>query len=229
MKPNNSIISDPLVAYDPYYERFRRHVFTLLFIGYTHARNKNLDLAVAEEDDITDHIVKGIEEYKKDLYSPAWVENYAIEQQRPHSSHGEIGDRRKWLDIFFQGNRREQNNTFCFEAKRLYPGQKPKRYFGQKGMQQFLLREYPTNPKGEAVMLGYVQSHDIQYWLQWLKTHFENFRADLHISTDSSWDDFPIIPQLPYSFRTQHVPLSDIPVVLFHVLLSFVGDGSTVR
>ena len=188
MNTNNKVVSSPFIAYDKYYARFRRHVFTLLFVGYNHVLTKNLNLTQAEEDEITDYIVKGIDEYKKAPHSPSWVNHYQVEQQRPHSPHGEVGKKRKWLDIFFQGNRKEQNNTFCFESKRLYPRQVPAEYFGQHGMQRFLSGEYPINSKGEAVMVGYVQSYDISRWLQWLKINFEDFRGELHVLPDSTWD-----------------------------------------
>ena len=221
MKINNKIVSSPPVACDIYYEKFRQHVFMLLFEGYTRVRTENLSLTKAEEDEITAYIVKGIDEYKKDPHSPSWVNHYQVQEQRPHSPHGEIGKKRKWLDIFFQGNRKERNNTFCFESKRLYPRQVPAEYFGQHGMQRFLSGEYPINSKGEAVMVGYVQSHDTSQWLQWLKINFEDYRAELHVPPDSTWDDCPIIPQIKHSFQTRHTPLPNAHIVLFHLLLSF--------
>ena len=222
MRLDNKVIFAPLVTYDKYYERFRERVFTLLFIGYTHTRNKNLNLVAAEENDITACIVEGIAVYRNDPNSPPWVDNYSVHFQRPHSPQGATGKRRRKLDVFFEGNRREQNNTLCFEAKRLYPAQTPGGYFGIQGMQRFLSEVYPTNSEKEAVMLGYVQFHNIPHWLQWLKTHFNDYRSDLHVPANSDWEEFPMISQLPHSFRTQHIPYPDKHTVLFHVLLSFV-------
>ena len=221
MKTSDRVIASPLIDQNKYYEKFRNRVFKLIFVGHDRLRGKGLDLTQAKEDDITDHIVKEIEAYKKDPKSPKWVDDYVVEQQRPHSSNGEIGDKRKWLDIFFQGNRKENNTEFCFEAKRLYADQKPKRYFLQQGMQRFLLAEYPVNSNREAVMLGYVQSHGIQHWLQWLQNNFDAFRAELCVSAGSGWEEFPIIPELNHSYRTQHTPFPDTHMVLFHLLLSF--------
>jgi len=150
------------------------------------------------------------------------VDDYTAEQQRPHSPNGEVGDKRKWLDIFFKGDRKESNAEFCFEAKRLYPHQSPERYFLQQGMQRFLSSEYPVNSQGEAVMLGYVQSHDIQHWLQWLQNNFDGFQTKLRVAMDSGWEEFPIIPELDHSYRTQHTPFPDTHMVLFHLLLSFL-------
>jgi len=104
-----------------------------------------LHLTQAVEDDITDHIVTRIEEYTMVKGSPSWVDRFSVQQQRPYSPKGEIGNRRNLLDIFFRRSREENCNQFCFEAKRLYQDQKSGQYFGQDGMQRFLSGEYPVN------------------------------------------------------------------------------------
>ena len=222
MKTDSKTILSPFALCDRYYENVRKRIFTLLFIGYARVRKMNQDLTQADEDDITNRIVKEIEVYQKDINSPDWADSYMVEQQRPIAPSGEIGDKRKWLDIFLRGNRAEGNHEFCFESKRLYPDQKTERYFGQQGMQRFLTGLYPVNLQKEAGMLGYVQSHDIPYWLNWLRKHFADSRNDLCVPAEANWNDYSVVEELENTFQTCHKPEGE-NIVLFHILLSFTN------
>jgi hypothetical protein len=190
------------------YETFRKRVFTILFNGYLIMRQKREDFSNTIEEGITGMLCDCMENYLNNPDSEEWVICYSIHQEHPISSNNETGRRRKRLDIRFRCGETRPGNEFIFEAKRLNNNISLQKYLGSEGIQRFLNGRYPVNKKGEAAMLGYVQSKDIKFWIK-------------RLSNNLKLEQYSIIPELTDTFRSCHKQLTEKQVVLFHILLDF--------
>jgi hypothetical protein len=218
MKSSNSVkLHDEKI-----YNRFRQRVFTLLFIGYSNVQNQNIDFSQEDEESISGKLAQCIEDYLDSPESDRWVEKYSVYNECRYSPNGELGKKRKRLDIMLRSSEKKPALKFVFESKRLNCNTEPKDYFGEEGMQRFLKKTYPVSTKNEAAMLGYVQNHDTPYWIVWLQNHFEDCRDELHVLKKSSIETCTILPKIKDIFRTNHEPPTGKQIVLFHIFLKFL-------
>ena len=205
-------------------DRFRKRVFRLVHEGYSRLRNQGKNYTNSVEEEISHDLTEEIEKFLGADDSPRWVEKFSVYREHPISPHGEVGIQRPRLDILIRSGEKQHCPMFVFEAKRLrYSSTKPSDYFGKKGIQCFWNEKgYPINVFREAGMLGYIQNKDVNYWVDWLKIHFEKRRENLHVSNQSGWDHSVQSEELQNIFCTRHQPnVQDDIIVMFHLLLVF--------
>ena len=204
-------------------ERFRRHVFRLVYEGYVQLKGNDKDYSTVIEEDISHDLTEGIDCFLKADKSPPWVEKLSVQCEPPISPHGEVGRNRPRLDIKIRSGERPHCATFVFETKRLRHAMRPADYFGKEGIERFWNASgYPVNTYGEAGMLGYIQDEDTAHWISWLKERFEERRGALHTCKGFGWEYAIQVNELPETFCTCHQPsVNGEPIIIFHLLLLF--------
>ena len=149
-------------AHTPQYRAiFRKHVFTLLKLGY-----ELLDtpaLVEEEEPAITGDLAQAMNEIKHRPSQPQWMYNLAIHDDPPLNTTSRRGKYRPRADLTIELTGTWYSWEFTFEAKRFYRSSGVPEYLDKDGLGMFLCGIYAPNAK-DVGMLGYVQYKSIAYW-----------------------------------------------------------------
>ncbi|MDO9543415.1 MAG: hypothetical protein Q7J98_14000 [Kiritimatiellia bacterium] len=201
------------------------HACHLIAEGY--ARMDKAVFASEQEPAITGELVREIRIYMESANdTPAWVDCYSIHDDPPLSVSGKLGKFRPRVDIEFECVAKGPRPRLRFEAKRLNSttGHTVARYLGKEGLGCFLSGRYPMT-HGEAGMLGYVQSDDEVTWAKRIETMLRREEGK-HAVMDPPFTRKYLCPLLLHYYASQHRRLyGNAPVIIHHILLSFVANG----
>ncbi len=196
-----------------YQEFFREQVHYLLSQGYQLCR-PTLQSS-QEEEEISDFLCRGIQQFIEAFSSPDWCCWYCIRNEQPESDNKETGKRRKRKDIVFEFTDTKPRLWYIFEAKRLSTKHGSNQYF-KEGLNRFVKEQY-ARLYPEAGMLGYVQDGTVPHWkaelMEWLNIHAPELS---HVSTQST--DI-VITDFPSEWSSQHSRISGSLITIFHVLI----------
>lgn len=220
MKPENLSSKNSPPYVQDYAIQFRERAFRLVHEGYTRLRQNGKNYTNLWEEEISHDLAGSIEAYTSLPEAPNWVERFSVYHEHPISPNNEVGRERPRLDIRIRSSKRPDCPVFVFEAKRLYGDTTPGKYFGDEGLRAFLIEGgYPVNAKNEAGMLGYIQTENETYWIQWLRERFRN-RTDIFTIPNGNMDLQTVIKQLPHTYYSKHLPDVEYgEITIFHVLL----------
>ncbi len=199
-----------------YWPAFRRHVFSLIEMGYQKL-DKNC-AQTAEEEEITGELHREISDLL-DGEAPAWANFYSIhEEPRVHDANRK-GKRRRRLDLRFERLGSRPRPHYEFECKRLCKRRSGAAdYFGSEGMTHFLTGEYARHWP-EAGMLGYVQNGTINDWVTRLSDRLID--AEIEILPGGDWRPVSLLGSLD-CYSTAHPRKKDLGSIrIFHALLDF--------
>jgi hypothetical protein len=126
---------------------------------------------LSEEDDITGDLCKHMKYLTEDSPSERWMARFSIHDQDPSNevlstttAKPRKGKRRPRIDVRIVCKHRVPNRGYCIEAKRLYRSDSVSKYVDDEGVGAFICGDYAKND-GFGGMIGYVQSGDVQEWL----------------------------------------------------------------
>jgi hypothetical protein len=208
-----------ILLHEVYAAELRVHAVMLIWLGYQ--RLKQGTLAGAEEDDITGELVREMKFVVQDPESPPWVEHYEIDEQVRQNVPGKRGKGRPIMDIEVERHQRGPRPRLGFEAKRLGRGHATGGYLGSEGMSAFLSGYYPTT-HGEAGMIGYVQEETSAVWSGRIADEITRNPNVHRLAMGGALHNFDPGPAMP-AFRSAHSTTDGKPLVMIHVLLSFVA------
>jgi len=198
-----------------YWPAFRRHVFSLIQMGYQRLDRDHAQSA--DEEEITGELHKIISDLL-DEGAPKWADFYSIHEEPPVHSETRKGKRRRRLDLRFERLGSRPRPHYEFECKRLCKGKSGVAdYFGAEGMSHFLTGEYARHWP-EAGMLGYVQSGTVGEW----ETKLSSRLVESKVQTlpDGYWHRVSISDDLD-TYTTAHPRAEALGSIrVFHALLA---------
>ena len=211
--------------FQTYVNTLRIHALLLIAEGY--ARMNKAAFADEQEPAITGELVREMQAYLESaIGTPAWVCYYSIHDDPPLSVSGKLGKFRPRVDIEFERVAKGPRPRLRFEAKRLNSttGHTVAGYLGKEGLGCFLSGRYPMT-HSEAGMLGYVQSDDEGTWAKRIETMLRRKEGKRAIM-DPPFARKYLCPSLLHYYVSQHRDLyGNAPVIIHHILLSFVASG----
>lgn len=149
-------------AHAPQYQAiFRKHVFTLLKMGYDLLDKPAL--VQEEEPAITGDLAQAMNTIKRQSGRPQWMYNLSVHDDPPLNTTTRRGKYRPRADLTIELTGTSAYWEFTFEAKRFYPHSGVPEYIGKKGLGMFVCGDYAPNA-AEVGMLGYVQDKSIAFW-----------------------------------------------------------------
>ena len=196
----------------------------LALITVAHRRLSGHSLQHAEEPHITGELVKSAKAVLESQEAEPWMEHIEVLDDPPQNAPNRYGKNRPRIDIEVVTTGRGRRPRFQVEAKRLYRSDSASEYFGDGGLQMFVLGHY-SSEWPSAGMLGYVQSASCPKWVERLSDSFANRRAETRcISTPhwepAVWDDEGL--EAVRVSKHQRTPLNLGQIEIFHLLLNFV-------
>ena len=210
--------SDQIRLHEVYAEELRFHAVTFVWLGFGQLNASGL--STAEEDHITQELVRAMKLIQVDPASPEWVDRYQIHEQSPQVVDGKIGKRRPKMDIEFECHRRRVRPKLGFEAKRLGNGKSVGDYLGVEGLAAFVNGYYPTT-HGEAGMLGYIQEASVESWASKLSAELTR-RAKAH-AVKAAWAENGAREGQRF-YSTTHQSNGAARLIITHILLPFVAE-----
>jgi len=201
-------------------EVFIRRVHRLLRLGYD--RMKAADFQVEEEPAITGELARRIDEVCDDPQSEEWVRSFSVHDDPPVHSPGRKGKARRRADIRLDSLECPPRQRFSFEAKRLGKNNSVRAYLGPKGLGCFLRGDYARDDD-IAGMLGYVQSHDPQYWADKIEAALTKSPCSDSTLATSPWRRHDMVHAgLQNTYRSGHKRAKPArPIEIYHTLLVF--------
>lgn len=145
-----------------YQRSFRKHVFTLLKLGYDHLLNPS-QLVHEEEPAITGDLIQAMNTIMRQSGHPQWMYNLAVHDDPPLNTTSRRGKARPRADLTIEQTGNPVRWEFTFEAKRFYKNSGIRKYLGPDGLGMFLSGIYALESQ-EVGMLGYVQEKDTTHW-----------------------------------------------------------------
>lgn len=195
--------------------RFRFCAHQLLAWGYQDARSFiGPDL---EEEDITGHLVKAIQDRLNDLNTPPeYSERYEVHEEKPIHSPERTGKKRQRIDILAICTGKHPRPELWFEAKRLKTqvctiG----KYVGTGGMQCYIKCEYAKNYP-MAAMIGYIQNSTPSYWYSEL---VRVFGTDKALNVTKKLSQCQVVPSLSNEWKSSHNRTDGTDIELYHIFL----------
>ena len=209
--------SPPSDWIEAYWPQFRRHVFSLVQMGY--CRLDSDRFRTAGEEVITGELHREIENLLGQKDAPAWTDFYSIHDDPPVHAEDRKGKHRRRLDLYFEHIGSRPRPHYEFECKRLCKGKcGAADYFGADGMTLFLTGEYARRWP-EAGMLGYMQSGTSTEWTKKLATKLAS--TEIPQLPEGGWHVYPLIEELD-TYATAHPRTEELGTIrIFHALLPF--------
>jgi hypothetical protein len=190
-----------------YFDSFRENVHQLIAWGYNDIKIKlNSD---TEEEDISGELALAIDKRLNHKSIEKKFRRFAVHNEKPYSSKGERGKRRRKLDVVLEatGTRRLE---YVFEAKRLKTNGFPiGEYLGDSGLGCFLQNIYAQEHQ-EAGMLAYIQDKDIKYWF-----------SQLSGKIGSQLKPISVIPVIQNEWYSIHKRTDNSNIRISHIFLDF--------
>jgi hypothetical protein len=215
---SDSSADDRVSLYDVYVQELRLHAVQLIWMGYH--RVPMGAFATLEEDEITGELVREIKLAQQDPSAPEWVDHYVVQEQTPQNVPNVFGKRRPKMDIEFERNGRGERPHLGFEAKRLGHAHAIGDYLGHEGLAAFLTGYYLTSA-GECGMIGYVQSQDVDHWLNRLSQAFARDAVKHCLAAGTKLESASADPMAIHHL-SRHVDSRGKNLLAVHVLLSLV-------
>lgn len=222
MRASSGASSGKSTNYDIYAASLRIHAHELIWMGYKRMKPQ-ARYATVDEPEITGELVQAMHDAMQDDDALDWTIHYELPKDDPPlNAQGLRGKHRSRVDMEFVRICPGIRPRLRFEAKRLGPKNPVTEYLGKKGMGCFLSGQYPAT-HGEAGMLGYVQSHNEQFWANEIKTELakKKKKKQYAIRKDGPWTQVSILASLTHTYRSRHNRKSLPPVTILHVLLRF--------
>ena len=221
MRASSGAPSGKSTNYKIYAAKLRDHAHELIWMGYKRMKPQ-AKYATIDEPEITGELVQAMHEAMQDDKAPDWTVLYELPKDDPPlNAQGLRGKHRSRVDIEFVRVCKGVRPRLRFEAKRLGPKHKASKYLGKKGMGCFISGQYPVT-HGEAGMLGYVQSHNEQFWANEIKTELANKKKKRYaVRREGPWKQVSILTCLQHPYSSRHDRKSLPPVTILHVLLQF--------
>ena len=188
-----------------YQRSFRKHVFTLLKLGYDILNTSQL--VHEEEPAITGDLIQAMNDIMRMPNHPQWMYNLAVHDDPPLNTTARRGKYRPRADLTIEQTGSPARWKFTFEAKRFYKNSGVSKYLGADGLGMFTCSIYAPNSK-EVGMLGYVQIKDTNHWQNELfKVMEHNHPQPETLANDLS------------GFSTRHQRDNVSTFVVYHALL----------
>jgi hypothetical protein len=206
-----------------YLERFVKDVHRLIFAGY--GRIEPLGQRGTDERVITQRLVREINAVIGAEGAPKWMERYHATPDRPVDVSGREGPNAPRVDIeviLCKGVR----PLFHFECKRLGNGHPVREYLGKDGLGCFLREEYAQGCD-EGGMLGYVQSEDCASWAGKIGSSLLADQKGHWLLANPKWEPYPIVPNIPQCYRTQHSRPTMGRISIYHSFLLFYQPSAS--
>lgn len=195
-------------AHTPQYRTiFRKHVFTLLKMGYDLLDKPAL--VQEQEPAITGDLAEAMNTVKHQPGQPQWMYNLAVHDDPPLNTTSRRGKYRPRADLIIELTGTSACWEFTFEAKRFYPHSGVPEYIGQNGLGMFLREIYAPNA-GDVGMLGYVQNKSIAFW-----------EAKLFEAMTRNNPQAEAVVHGLSTFRTRHKRENNSAFWVYHALLLF--------
>jgi hypothetical protein len=140
---------------------FRKHVFTLLKLGYDLLDKSKL--LNEQEPAITGDLAQAMNTVKHRPGQPQWMYNLAVHDDPPLNTTPRRGKCRPRADLTIELTGTSAYWEFTFEAKRFYERSGVSEYLGRDGLGMFVCGIYAPDAQ-DVGMLGYVQYKNIAYW-----------------------------------------------------------------
>ena len=207
---------------EQYRRVFRKRVFQLMNWGYS--RLAHSEYQTVDEEEITGDLVAEIRKVLEDRSSPRWVGRFEVSEDPRVAVPERRGKKRKRVDIEFVQVRYGPRPRYPFEAKRLSANTHATlgKYFGPDGLGEYLRGDYGRD-LDEAGMLGYVQSHTIDYWAKKAGNSLSAAQKRHHVDPDCCWVLDRIIPELGACYLSRHDRLGgQSPLLITHCFLAFI-------
>ncbi|MGZ5442306.1 MAG: hypothetical protein ACXW5U_07995 [Thermoanaerobaculia bacterium] len=210
--------------WDDYDAVIREDAHQLLAWSYSDVRTKLA--TAADEYEITGLLADGIDARLLAEQTPERYLLYAVHNERPRSSGGQLGKARPKLDIQIERCGARSRPQFTFEAKRMRDDAKTnasatmRQYLGSEGIGRFSSGRYVPGAR-EVAMLGCMQAHDPDFWFQRLS---DAFAADgrggrLALAVLRELTSAMIVPDLPNEWSSVHETSKGGVIRVFHVFI----------
>ncbi len=190
-----------------YFDSFRENVHQLIAWGYNDIKIKlGPD---SEEVDISGELALAIDKRLNQKEIERKYRRFSVHDEKPYSSAGERGTKRRRLDIFLEKTGANRLG-YIFEAKRLKTNDfSIGKYLGKDGLGCFTQNIYAKEHQ-EAGMLAYVQNKDIKYWF-----------SQLSGKVDSQLKPISIVPQIKNEWCSIHKRNGNVNIRICHIFLDF--------
>ena len=211
--------TDPnaLDATQTYRWAFVTRCHTLLALGYEQLSAK--DFARSQETEISGELVRKVAELLESDGAPDWAAQFDIHDDPPQQHPERKGKRRRRADLAFILVQHGARPKLRFEAKRLNGSKSVSSYLGKDGLGLFVSGEYaPEGP--DTAMLGYVQSGEIDDWLQKLREGLQKRRKKSALVGNEVLPEVQIVSSLR-SFSSRHLRKNESLVEIAHTMLRF--------
>jgi hypothetical protein len=203
-------------TWDCYNDSFRRDAHQLLAWGYEDARHKIT--SDSEETEITGFIAEAIQSKLDSLDIPKRFARYGVSEDKPITGENRTGKRRRRIDIIIEYHQHGPNPKYVFEAKRLCkPNQKMRDYCGKEGLLRFVDGRYAAEFP-EVAMVGYMQSHTLQYWTDKLQRAFDN-DTENKLRIEETFCKISVIISLSSEWVSKHKRVKKSSITIHHIFL----------
>jgi len=213
--------------WDDYLTVLREDAHFLLAWGHADARSK---LPTARDEyDITGFLADAMDRRINNPLTPERFLLYSVHNERPISPNAEVGKARPKLDIQIERCGVRPKRYYTFEAKRLRQDANASaadslsHYLGDEGVGRFVAGKYEGEGI-EAAMLGCVQAHNTEFWLELLTRAFAEDVSSRRNRLDivEQFQRCHIIAELPDEASSVHRRDSGSTIRLLHILLECV-------
>jgi len=205
--------------WDIYLEAIRRHAHQLLFWGYQDARGR---IQTAEDEpEITGLLGDAMKARLDHPDTPDEFDYYVIGDQVPVSPNGEMGNKRKKLDLSVIRSVVKPRLSYVFEAKRLMTTRYTiGDYVGASGMGDFIDCRYAQGCP-EAAMVGLFHNKGLSYWHGELRRAYceDAASAAPQLGVLAHPSPITVLADLPGELESRHHRTDKSVIVLLHIFL----------
>lgn len=202
----------------------REDAHLLLAWGYEDARSKFPD--ARDEYDLTGLLAEAM---NARITHPGTSDRflmYSVHNERPISPRSQRGKDRPKLDIQIERCGIRPRPVYTFEAKRLRDDEKAScsdslaDYLGQQGVQRFVAGKYAAE-SAEAAMLGLIQAHTPEFWLQRVEQAFQDdiLSGGHRFRILEKFQRCSVVPQILNEGTSKHRRVTGSAIVLMHIVL----------
>ena len=210
--------------WDDYLTVIREDAHLLLAWGYTDSRSKFP--TARDEYDLTGFLADAMDARIDNPETPERFSLYSVHNERPISSKSECGKDRPKLDIQIERCGIRPKPSYTFEAKRLRddtkasPSDSLSQYLGDDGVGRFVAGKY-EGESVEAAMLGLIQAHPPEFWLERIGRAFEDDVASGRgrFKIVEGFQRCLVIAELPDEASTVHLRIGGSRIRLLHLFL----------
>jgi len=208
---------------EDYAAAVRRDAHQLL--AWSYADTKHMLIEAKDEYEITGLLSDGMNARIDSVETPERFTMYAVQNEKPTSPFGQKGKDRPKLDIQIERCGVRPKEYFTFEAKRMRDdslvskNKSMKEYLGSEGIDRFLSEKY-SSESSEAAMLGCVQKHDPDFWLDEIGAAFLSEGLDGKIYAVKKFLlNTQVVSDLKFERLSVHQRVSGTTIGIYHLFI----------